>query len=105
MSISVLHGHDAQWGTRPVHGRVLLPWNHSASYVGIPTSLEDIRLLLDQRSEAQFQWTPYEDSAIRAVTSDEFFQNPNIWHGKVPLANYATVVMHQSDRVLRQFGF
>ncbi|MFQ6641608.1 hypothetical protein Gotur_014812 [Gossypium turneri] len=28
-------------------------WNHSASYVGIPTALEDIRLLLDQRSEAQ----------------------------------------------------
>ncbi|KAK5845904.1 hypothetical protein PVK06_002147 [Gossypium arboreum] len=27
-------------------------WNHSASYIGIPTSLEDIRLLLDQRSEA-----------------------------------------------------
>ncbi|MBA0850355.1 hypothetical protein Goshw_028700, partial [Gossypium schwendimanii] len=26
-------------------------WNHSASYVGIPTALEDIRLLLDQRSE------------------------------------------------------
>ncbi|MBA0878493.1 hypothetical protein Goshw_005588, partial [Gossypium schwendimanii] len=27
--------------------------NHSASYVGLPTSLEDIRLLLDQRSETQ----------------------------------------------------
>ncbi|PPS05894.1 hypothetical protein GOBAR_AA14763 [Gossypium barbadense] len=54
-------------------------WNHSASYVGIPTSLEHIRLLLDKRSEAQFQWTPYEDPAIRA--------------------------MHQSDRVLRQFRF
>ncbi|MBA0789202.1 hypothetical protein Gotri_027491, partial [Gossypium trilobum] len=26
-------------------------WNHSASYVGIPTALEDIRLLLNQRSE------------------------------------------------------
>ncbi|MBA0817775.1 hypothetical protein Gohar_019635, partial [Gossypium harknessii] len=24
-------------------------WNHSVSYVGIPTALEDIRLLLDQR--------------------------------------------------------
>ncbi|MFQ6626029.1 hypothetical protein Gotur_005853 [Gossypium turneri] len=29
-------------------------WNHSASYVRLPTSLEDIRLL-NQRSEAQFQ--------------------------------------------------
>ncbi|KAH1114768.1 hypothetical protein J1N35_008146 [Gossypium stocksii] len=47
--------------------------NHSASYVGIPTSLEDIRLLLDQRLEAQFEWTPYEDPAIRAVIPDEFF--------------------------------
>ncbi|MBA0849816.1 hypothetical protein Goshw_021003 [Gossypium schwendimanii] len=31
----------------------LISWNHSASYVGIPTALEDIRLLLDQRSETQ----------------------------------------------------
>ncbi|KAG8498097.1 hypothetical protein CXB51_007446 [Gossypium anomalum] len=30
-------------------------WNHSASYVGIPTALEDIRLLLGQRSEAQLR--------------------------------------------------
>ncbi|MBA0757671.1 hypothetical protein Gotri_020752, partial [Gossypium trilobum] len=26
-------------------------WNHSSSYEGIPTALEDIRLLLDQRLE------------------------------------------------------
>ncbi|KAG8481738.1 hypothetical protein CXB51_026633 [Gossypium anomalum] len=70
-------------------------WNHSASYVGIPTSLEGIWLLLDQRLEAQFQWTPYEDPAIRAVILDEFFQNLNIWHVKVPLVNYAIVEMHQ----------
>ncbi|KAH1122394.1 hypothetical protein J1N35_005554 [Gossypium stocksii] len=57
------------------------------SYVGIPTSLEDIRLLLDQRLEAQFQWTPYEDSVIQAVIPDEFLQNPNIWHVKVSLIN------------------
>ncbi|KAK5843392.1 hypothetical protein PVK06_005848 [Gossypium arboreum] len=32
-------------------------WNHSASYVGIPTTPEDIWLLLDQRSEAhQFRF-------------------------------------------------
>ncbi|MFQ6621745.1 hypothetical protein Gotur_001843 [Gossypium turneri] len=68
-------------------------WNHLASYVGLPTSLEDIRLLLDQRSEAQFQWTPYEDPTIRAVIPDEFFQNLNIWHVKV--VNYAIVEMHQ----------
>ncbi|MBA0776242.1 hypothetical protein Gotri_011261 [Gossypium trilobum] len=28
-------------------------WNHPSSYVGIPTDFEDIRLLLDQWSEAQ----------------------------------------------------
>ncbi|KAK5820083.1 hypothetical protein PVK06_025128 [Gossypium arboreum] len=75
------------------------------SYVGIPTSLEDIRLLFDQRSEAKFQWTPYEDPVIRVVISNEFLQNPNVWHVKVPLVNYATMEMHQSDRVLRQFAF
>ncbi|KAH1106586.1 hypothetical protein J1N35_010354 [Gossypium stocksii] len=75
------------------------------SYVGIPTSLEDIRLLLDHRSEAQFEWTLYEDPVIRAVIPDEFLQNPNIWHVKAPMVTYAIVEMHQSDRVLRQFGF
>ncbi|MBA0650845.1 hypothetical protein Goklo_018223, partial [Gossypium klotzschianum] len=80
-------------------------WNHSTSYVGIPNAFEDIRLLLDQRSKAQFQWTSYEDSKIRAVIPDELFQNLNIWHVKVSLVNYATVEMHQTDRVLRQFRF
>ncbi|MBA0879062.1 hypothetical protein Goshw_019670, partial [Gossypium schwendimanii] len=71
-------------------------WNHSASYVGILTVLEDIRLLLNQRSEAQ---TPYEDPKIQVVISDEFFQNLNIWHVKVPWVNYATVEIHQMDRL------
>ncbi|KAG8493284.1 hypothetical protein CXB51_010841 [Gossypium anomalum] len=68
------------------------------SYVRIPIALEDIRLLLDQRPEAQ-------DLAIRAVIPEEFFQNPNIWLVKVPLVNYSIVEMHQTYRVLRQFGF
>ncbi|KAK5774747.1 hypothetical protein PVK06_042603 [Gossypium arboreum] len=80
-------------------------WNHSASYARLPTCLEDIRLLLDQRSEAQFQWTPYEDLAIRVVIPDEYLQNLNAWHVKVLLVNFAIVEMHQSDRVLRQFRF
>ncbi|MFQ6623495.1 hypothetical protein Gotur_003288 [Gossypium turneri] len=49
--------------------------------------------------------TPYEDPAIRAVIPNEFFQNLNIWHVKVPLVNYATVEMHQINRVLWQFEF
>ncbi|MFQ6669449.1 hypothetical protein Gotur_034695 [Gossypium turneri] len=64
------------------------------SYARLPTSLEDIRLLLDQQPEAH-------DPAIRAVIPDEFFQNANAWHAKVALINYTTVAMHQSDRVLR----
>ncbi|MFQ6653274.1 hypothetical protein Gotur_024755, partial [Gossypium turneri] len=79
-------------------------WNHLASYARLPSSLEDIRLLLDQRSEAEFQWTPYEDPAIRAVIPEEFLQNPQAWHVKVVLVNYATVEPHQTNRVLRQFG-
>ncbi|KAG8483054.1 hypothetical protein CXB51_021944 [Gossypium anomalum] len=55
-------------------------WNHSASYARLPTCLEDIRLLLEQRLEAQ---TPYEDPAIWAVIQDEYLQNPNAWHVKV----------------------
>ncbi|MBA0696520.1 hypothetical protein Goari_003066, partial [Gossypium aridum] len=70
-------------------------WNHSPSYEGIPTVLEDIRLLLDQRSEAH---TPYEDSTIRAIILDEYLQNPSIWHVRVPLVNYATIKMHQTNR-------
>ncbi|MBA0789003.1 hypothetical protein Gotri_026289 [Gossypium trilobum] len=54
----------------------LIRWNHLASYVGIPTAFEDIRLLLDQRSEAH-----------------------------VLLVNYATIEILQTDRVLQQFGF
>ncbi|XP_052490783.1 protein MAIN-LIKE 1-like [Gossypium raimondii] len=78
-------------------------WNHPASYYGLPSELEDIRILLEQWSEAEFQWTPYEDPAVRAVIPEEFLQNPNAWHVKVVLINYATVEPHQTDRVLRQF--
>ncbi|KAG8482415.1 hypothetical protein CXB51_024481 [Gossypium anomalum] len=49
----------------------------------------------------EFQWTLYEDPEIRAVIPDEYFQNPNAWHVKVPLVNFAIVEMHQLDRVLR----
>ncbi|KAH1055977.1 hypothetical protein J1N35_034042 [Gossypium stocksii] len=84
---------------------LIIRWNHSASYVRIPTSLEDIRLLLDQRSDVEFEWTPYDEPTIRAVILNEYFQNPNAWHVKLPLVSYATVEILQSDRVLRQFGF
>ncbi|MFQ6656219.1 hypothetical protein Gotur_026422, partial [Gossypium turneri] len=44
------------------------------------------------------------DPAIQAVISEEFLQNPQAWHVKVVLINYATVEPYQTDRVLRQFG-
>ncbi|MFQ6625710.1 hypothetical protein Gotur_005691 [Gossypium turneri] len=67
------------------------------SHARLPTSLEDIRLLLNQQSEAH-------DPVIWAIIPDEIFQNPNTWHAKVALISYATVEMHQSDRLLWQFG-
>ncbi|KAG8479159.1 hypothetical protein CXB51_029042 [Gossypium anomalum] len=62
-------------------------WNHSPSYGRIPTALEDIQLLLDQRSEVHFQWISYEDPTIQAVIPSEFRQNLNIWHVRVPLVS------------------
>ncbi|MBA0738267.1 hypothetical protein Gogos_011650 [Gossypium gossypioides] len=59
--------------------------NHAPSHVGLPTELEDIWLLLDQRSKVDFEWTLYKDSTIHAVIPEEFFMNPNAWHAKVPL--------------------
>ncbi|MFQ6621678.1 hypothetical protein Gotur_002843 [Gossypium turneri] len=40
----------------------------------------------------------YIPTHIKAVILNKFFQNPNIWHVKVSLVNYATVEMHQMDR-------
>ncbi|MBA0849814.1 hypothetical protein Goshw_021003 [Gossypium schwendimanii] len=34
-------------------------YREMCGYVGIPTALEDIRLLLDQRSETQFRMNPF----------------------------------------------
>ncbi|MFQ6630715.1 hypothetical protein Gotur_008998 [Gossypium turneri] len=70
-------------------------WNHEPSHVGLPTELQDIRLLLDQRSEA-------EDLAIPEVIHEKFFVNPNIWHVKVSLVVYATIEMHETDRRLNE---
>ncbi|KAH1064508.1 hypothetical protein J1N35_029495 [Gossypium stocksii] len=53
-----------------------LRWNYGPSYAGLPNEFRDIQLLLDQRSEVE-----------------------------VPLVVYATMEIHEPDRVLRQFGF
>ncbi|KAA3483776.1 serine/threonine-protein phosphatase 7 long form-like protein isoform X3 [Gossypium australe] len=53
------------------------------SYVGLPDELQDIRLLLDQRSKAEFEWTSYSDPGIQECISFEFLVNSNIWHVKI----------------------
>ncbi|MFQ6657700.1 hypothetical protein Gotur_027267, partial [Gossypium turneri] len=86
---------ELSWGSAVLATLYREMWNHSASYVEIPIVLKDIQLLLDQQSEAHFQWTPYNDLIIRAVISDKFFQNLNIWYVKVLLVNYAIIEIHQ----------
>ncbi|MBA0784672.1 hypothetical protein Gotri_028199, partial [Gossypium trilobum] len=81
--------------------------------------LRKLLKLVDFRAAGEFSWgstvlatlyqemcgaTPPNKAKIRVIL-DEFFQNPNIWHVKVSLVNYATTEMHQMDRVLRQFEF
>ncbi|KAG8485719.1 hypothetical protein CXB51_019081 [Gossypium anomalum] len=76
-------------------------WNHGPSHMGLPAKLQDIQLLLDQQSEVELEWMRYEDPTIREVIPDEFFVNSNIWHVNVPLVVYATIEIHETDRVLR----
>ncbi|MBA0683857.1 hypothetical protein Goari_025484 [Gossypium aridum] len=76
------------WATQPGKIKIggcilqLQSWNHGPSHVGLPTELQDIWLLLDQRSEVEFEWTPYEDPVIQEVIPEEFLVNPNIWYMK-----------------------
>ncbi|MFQ6653844.1 hypothetical protein Gotur_025051 [Gossypium turneri] len=44
----------------------------------------------------------YFDPRLQACIPFEFLVNPNIWHVKVSLVVYATVKMHESDRVIRK---
>ncbi|MBA0677168.1 hypothetical protein Goari_018588, partial [Gossypium aridum] len=60
-------------------------WNHTPTHMGLPTKLQDIQLLLDQRLEVNFEWKPNENLAIRAIIPEKFFVNPNAWHVKASL--------------------
>ncbi|KAK5839341.1 hypothetical protein PVK06_008119 [Gossypium arboreum] len=66
-------------------GRVM--WDYRMSF-------KIYKFLLDQRSKAEFEWTPYSDSGIQECISFEFLVNYNIWHVKVPLVVYVMVEMH-----------
>ncbi|KAG8481636.1 hypothetical protein CXB51_026494 [Gossypium anomalum] len=62
----------------PLYILTLTRWNDRLSYVGLPEKLQDIRLLLDQRLEAEFEWTSYSDSRIQKCISSKFLVNLNI---------------------------
>ncbi|MFQ6627151.1 hypothetical protein Gotur_005798, partial [Gossypium turneri] len=44
---------ELSWGSVVLATLYREMWNHPASYAGLPSCLEDIQLLLDQKSEAQ----------------------------------------------------
>ncbi|KAH1032540.1 hypothetical protein J1N35_044714 [Gossypium stocksii] len=73
------------------------PWSN---YVRLPKELQNIRLLLDQRPEVEFELTPYANTRIQEYISSKFLVNPNIWHMNVPLVVYAMVEIHESDVVM-----
>ncbi|MBA0733999.1 hypothetical protein Gogos_017953 [Gossypium gossypioides] len=75
-------------------------WNHGLSYVGLPDELEDVRILLDQCSETEFEWMSYANSEIISCIPLEVLENQEMWNVKVALVVYAIVVMQESDRVL-----
>ncbi|MBA0868778.1 hypothetical protein Goshw_018619 [Gossypium schwendimanii] len=47
----------------------------------------------------------YKDPTPPECIPSKLLVNPNIWHVKLTLVVYATVEMHESNRVLRQFRF
>ncbi|MBA0568128.1 hypothetical protein Golob_005641, partial [Gossypium lobatum] len=62
-------------------------------------------LLMLDKSQNLFKWMPYSDPAIQECIRSEFLMNPNNWHVNVSLVVHAIVEIHESDRVLQQFGF
>ncbi|KAH1032310.1 hypothetical protein J1N35_044484 [Gossypium stocksii] len=79
-------------------------WNHTSSYIRLPEQLEDIRLLSDQCSEANFEWMPYADPGIIECVPPEFLAIQSLWDANVPLIVYAIVYMHELDRVSDSSG-
>ncbi|KAK5836310.1 hypothetical protein PVK06_012093 [Gossypium arboreum] len=76
---------------------LVMRWNHGLSHVGLLKVLEDIRLLLDKRPEAEFEWMSYADTDVIFCTPPEVLENRQIWDTKVPLIVYAMVEMQEWD--------
>ncbi|MBA0655649.1 hypothetical protein Goklo_008108 [Gossypium klotzschianum] len=72
------------------------------SYVGLPDGLEDIKLLLDQYSKAEFEWIPYKDTGIIFCIPPGVLGNRGMCDTKVPLIMYTTVEMHESGGELHK---
>ncbi|MBA0670429.1 hypothetical protein Goklo_025513 [Gossypium klotzschianum] len=70
-------------------------WNYGSSYVGPTKQLEDIRILLDQRLKAEFEWMLYADPNIIECVPVEFLAIRSMWEAKVPLIVYVAVEMHE----------
>ncbi|MBA0700299.1 hypothetical protein Goari_005605, partial [Gossypium aridum] len=68
-----------------IGGCLPLLWNHGPSYMGLPDELEDFRLLLDQRSEAEFEWISYTDTDIISCILSGVLANREIWDAKMSL--------------------
>ncbi|MBA0784400.1 hypothetical protein Gotri_006893 [Gossypium trilobum] len=60
-------------------------WNHGLSYMGLPDELEDFRLLLDQRTEAEFEWISYTDIDIISCILSGVLANREMWDAKMSL--------------------
>ncbi|KAK5846857.1 hypothetical protein PVK06_003158 [Gossypium arboreum] len=74
------------------------------SYMRLPEQLEDIRLLLAQHTETDFEWMPHADLDIIKCIQPEFLAIQSMWDVKVPIIVYTMVEMYQLDRVMRQLG-
>ncbi|MBA0848556.1 hypothetical protein Goshw_003878 [Gossypium schwendimanii] len=74
-------------------------WNHKPSYMGLFEELEDFRLLLDQCSEAEFEWMSYANTVIISCIPPEVFANREMWDAKVEAVDFATIARHKEATV------
>ncbi|XP_022637904.1 protein MAIN-LIKE 1-like [Vigna radiata var. radiata] len=66
------------------------------------TTVQQFRQKMDDLSPKQFIWTPYKRDEIHQMIPVEL---PLTCQAIVPLICFFVVEFHQSDRVMRQFGF
>ncbi|KAK5845268.1 hypothetical protein PVK06_001436 [Gossypium arboreum] len=73
------------------------PW---ANVCGTTGAIQNILLLLNQRSKVKFEWMTYVDLTIIQYIPLEYLTNRSIWDVNVSLVVYTTMEMHESDRVM-----